>query len=103
MAIGGDLGEQYRRVFESWGEAIAGCLEGEWRRGEYFHLTPARAALHAIETVEFYAADGPDSFHWGHRFAVDWERVEAAGLLSQADVGAYATDWRAGSVSGSTG
>ncbi|MHB0877446.1 MAG: DinB family protein [Anaerolineae bacterium] len=103
MSVGSDLAEQYRRVFETWAEAIESCPDDEWRRGVLMHLTPARAAVHAIETVEFYAADGPDGFRWGYRFGVDWEQAEAAALPSRQETAAYNTEvaqWLADRLAG---
>jgi hypothetical protein len=92
MSIGDEVMEQYRRAFEGWAKMVAVCPEEEWRRGDRLHLTPARAAVHAIETVEFYAADGPDGYSWGHRFGIDWEQAGAEGLPSREEVAAYASE-----------
>ena len=101
MAIGDEVMEQYRRVFRRWAEMIEACPEDEWRRGERLHLTPARAAIHAVETVEFYARECQEGFRWGHRFGIDWEQVGADGLPARAEVAAYTAEvaaWLAGQV-----
>jgi hypothetical protein len=99
VAIGDEVMEQYGRVFEGWAKMVHVCPDEEWRRGDRLHLTPARAAIHAIETVEFYAREHPDSFTWGLRFGMDWEQVGAEGLPSREAVATYAGEvaqWLAG-------
>ena len=87
--IAPELVEQMQRVWRTLAEAVAQCDDAEWARGGKDLATPARAAIHTIETAEFYTREQPDGFTWGHRFALDCEQAEAADLPNREQVLAY--------------
>ena len=87
--IAPELVEQMQRVWRTLAEAIAQCDDAEWTRGGKDMATPARAAIHTIETAEFYTREQIDGFTWGHRFSLDCEQAEATDLPSRQQVLAY--------------
>jgi len=94
MPLGNALAEQFDRAWEMLIATVQRCPPERWGAGARPDLVPARWALHAVETVDFYAQDAPDGFAWGGRFGVDWEGAEAAELPSQEQIVDYAQDVR---------
>lgn len=94
-STGAAIAEQFSRTWSMLREAVSLYPPERWTTSEPSFeptLAPARQALHAVETVEYYLSDDPDGFSWGARFGVDWESGDVDRLPSQQDILVYADE-----------
>jgi hypothetical protein len=64
------LAAQFDRNWEMWRATIARFSDDEWRTAPRDRMLPVRWAYHAIQTVDFYMGENPESFDWETR--ADW-------------------------------
>lgn len=73
MSTTGDaLANQFDRAWEMLRAVFRRIPDDRWRADADRRLTPARWALHIVETVDSYMGTSMDDFPWGQRFC-DWE------------------------------
>ena len=92
MSVAGDaLANQFQRTWKMLRGVVRRVPEDRWRADEDPKLTPARWALHTVETVDSYMGTSMDDFPWGQRFC-DWEGGEAQELPTRDELIAYMDD-----------
>ena len=92
MPVAGDaLANQFQRAWEMLRGVVRRVPEDRWHADDDRKLTPARWALHTVETVDSYMGTSMDGYPWGKRFC-DWEGGEAEELPTRDELLAYADE-----------
>jgi hypothetical protein len=80
-ALASEIGEQFRRQWETIRGLVDGVPDDQWKTGDVVHLVPARIVYHILGGTEVYARSTTYEEYKAHqKYTLDWQTAPAGEL-----------------------